>query len=544
MSLKPSELGLVVPGDEFRPGQWDVASKIALSPKRYVLLEGPPGTGKSIIGRTAARLLDLRRTHIVTGTIQLQEQYERDGVLRVVGRSNFDCAIEPVGADAAICTVGGKCDMAGRNGRPGCPYFDQRRAGEGATEAVFNYAYWLRAVNFSGFPPPNLLIVDEAHTLKDHVRSFAEVAVLHSQLSRLGLHAPAGMDWPQWRAWAERSADRVHEIRGEIYRKELATGDPDAIRNRRAADALWSAVKAMVEATLRQDDDWVIYEDHLGWRFKPVWVHNWVPRMVLNHAIDKVLLMSATILNKEVFCQLNGINPDDAEFIQLPSTFPVAQRPIHWDPVQREKRGGDQSATVDAVRSVLGSHPQDRVIVHTVSGWLARDIADGLRAVGRRIITHTTSDRMRALQQYRDTPESVLVSPSMHTGVDLPDELLRAQVIARLPFPDLGDPLVAAQMRNATKDNPLDKGNRAYTYDTAAALIQTYGRIMRSEDDWGATYLLDPAWKWFRYAAKDFLPRWFLDAFVVGHGSVEKSRARNDADDPAGFLNKFFSGSR
>lgn len=542
MGLRPSELGLSVKGDAYRPGQWETAVRIAGSKARFVLLEGPPGTGKSLIARTAARLLDARRTHIVTGTIQLQEQYERDGVLRAVGRSNFECAIEPVGADAAICTVGGKCQHAGTHGLPGCPYYDQKRAAFEAREAVFNYAFYLRALNYGGGIAPDFLIVDEAHQLKDHVRSFAEVAVLRSQLRRMGLHAPEGMDWLAWRRWAVDVEQTLYERRKKIHKKDIGPGDPEAIRDRRAADALWATVKALVTAEEEDDPDWVIYEDHLGWKFKPVWVHNFVPRMLLRYATEKVLLMSATILNKEVFCQLHGINPDDAEFIQLDSTFRVASRRIYYRPVDRAKRGGDQRALVDAVRADIGEHPQDRFLVHTVSNWLARDLADGLGTSGRRIITHGTADRMSALRQFEQSPGAVLVSPSMHTGVDLPDDLLRAQAIVRLPFPDLGDPLVAAQMKNATRDNPLEKGNRAYTYDTAAALIQTYGRIMRSEDDYGDTYLHDPAWKWFRFAAKDFLPRWFTSA-VVGSPAPAAAR-RSDTDDPSAFLDKFFSASR
>jgi ATP-dependent DNA helicase DinG len=131
----------------------------------------------------------------------------------------------------------------------------------------------------------------------------------------------------------------------------------------------------------------------------------------------------------------------------------------------------------------------------------------------------------------------------MHTGVDLPDDLLRVQVIARLPFPDMGDPLVKAQMKNATKDNPLDKGQRAYNYDTAAGLVQAYGRIMRSEDDWGTTYLLDPAWSWFRHAARDVLPQWFTGAlqYPVTPGASTSQVRHAGVDKPDQFLNELFN---
>ena len=548
MELKPSDLGLSVPGDAWRAGQWDAASRVALSPKRYVLLEGPPGTGKSLIARGAARLIDARRTHFLTGTIQLQQQYERDGMVRAVGRSNFECAIEPLSADSAICTVGGKCEHAGRKGVPGCPYYDQKRVAAAAPEAVFNYAWWLRSVNYSGFPRPEFLVADEAHTLKDHVRSFAEVQVLRSSVARVGLRLPRSeADVAAWRDWAKEARAILKPTVRKTEAEPPEPGDHEGVRYARALQSLWKATGTL--STI--DDDWIIIEDKYGTVLKPVWVHHWVPSLALDHAQKKVLLMSATILNKEVFCQLNGIPEEETEFIQLGSSFRVSRRPVRYRPVaERGGRNVDNSATLAAVRTAVSEQPGERVLIHTVSNWLATAVAEDLRSAAkdqpggeaRAIISHGQRDRVDALQRFRDTPGSVLVSPSMHTGVDLPDDLLRAQVITRLPFPDMSDPLVKAQMKNATRDNPLDKGQRAYTYDTAAALVQTYGRIMRSEDDWGVTYLLDPAWRWFRHAARDFLPKWFTEA--VRLDSVGVQSAPVDTNDPDAFVSKFLAGAR
>jgi ATP-dependent DNA helicase DinG len=535
--MKPSDLDLVVPGDAWRPGQWEIIQRIALSPKRFVLFEGPPGSGKSLVARSVAKLLDFRRTHYLTGTIQLQEQYESDGVTRAVGRPNFQCGIEPVGADAAICTVGGKCVHAGPRGASGCDYFDQKRAAAGAREAVFNYAYWLRQVNYAGFPKPNFIVADEAHTLKDHVRSFAEVSVLRSALGKVGIRkTPDGDDWPEWHRWAVAHFPYVKKRYVETLKDPPSEGEPEKIRHFRSIHALYQSV--MMLSAQPDDAEWIVQSNPYGWSFKPIWVHHFVPQLALNHAASKVLLMSATILNREVFTQLHGLPTNDVEFIQEPSRFSVHQRPLYYSPVERGKRGADQSATIAGVAAILGRHPTDRVVVHTVSNWLAREIAEGVRlrpeSVGRAILTHGSGDRIRVLQLFRDTPGAVLISPSMHTGVDLPDDLLRVQIIVRLPFPDLGDPLIKAQMKNATRDNPLDKGNRAYTYDTAATLVQTYGRIMRSADDYGTTYLLDPAWKWFRYAARDFLPEWFVRS--ITYQPADAPRAKTVVTDPERFL--------
>lgn len=41
---------------------------------------------------------------------------------------------------------------------------------------------------------------------------------------------------------------------------------------------------------------------------------------------NKTLIMSATILKKDFFCNLVGLNPNEVKFIEVPSTFPVSIR--------------------------------------------------------------------------------------------------------------------------------------------------------------------------------------------------------------------------
>ena len=47
----------------------------------------------------------------------------------------------------------------------------------------------------------------------------------------------------------------------------------------------------------------------------------------------RVLLMSATILNKPKFCDLIGLQNKDVSFINIPSPFPPENKPIMYCPV-------------------------------------------------------------------------------------------------------------------------------------------------------------------------------------------------------------------
>jgi ATP-dependent DNA helicase DinG len=76
----------------------------------------------------------------------------------------------------------------------------------------------------------------------------------------------------------------------------------------------------------------------------------------------------------------------------------------------------------------------------------------------------------------------VLLSPSLREGVDLPDDLLRSQIVTKMPYGDLGDPWTAARR---------DRDPRWYALETAKALVQAYGRASRHAEDHGVTYILD-----------------------------------------------------
>lgn len=118
--MTPKDLGL--PFDSWVPGQEEALQRVMASSKKLVLLEAPPGVGKSGISVAISRALDLPPTVILTGTKQLQDQYMNlPSLVQVRGRGNFECKIEPIlTAAEAACTVGGKCGYAGNKGMSGC----------------------------------------------------------------------------------------------------------------------------------------------------------------------------------------------------------------------------------------------------------------------------------------------------------------------------------------------------------------------------------------------------------------------------------------
>jgi Rad3-related DNA helicase len=92
----------------------------------------------------------------------------------------------------------------------------------------------------------------------------------------------------------------------------------------------------------------------------------------------------------------------------------------------------------------------------------------------------------------------------MAEGVDLRDDLSRFQVIMKVPYPFLGDPLIKRKMDiNATW----------YPYQTTKILCQMLGRSIRNEFDNANTYILDSGFNDFYKRNRKLFPEWFAESY-------------------------------
>jgi ATP-dependent DNA helicase DinG len=96
------------------------------------------------------------------------------------------------------------------------------------------------------------------------------------------------------------------------------------------------------------------------------------------------------------------------------------------------------------------------------------------------------------LKEFRDDGFGVLLgTTSFWEGVDVKGEALRLVIIEKLPFASPDDPITKARIDHlqATGGNAF----RDYQLPEAAlALKQGVGRLIRSEEDYGAVVICDP----------------------------------------------------
>lgn len=98
-----------------------------------------------------------------------------------------------------------------------------------------------------------------------------------------------------------------------------------------------------------------------------------------------------------------------------------------------------------------------------------------------------------------------MISPSLHLGLDLKDDLSRFQIIVKVPYPDLTDRKISALKQ---------KDPDWYTWHTVLRLIQTYGRSVRGPEDYASTYVLDSSISYLLKSADKMIPKWFSEAIV------------------------------
>jgi ATP-dependent DNA helicase DinG len=227
---------------------------------------------------------------------------------------------------------------------------------------------------------------------------------------------------------------------------------------------------------------------------------------------SKVLIMSATILNPQAFCRSVGLVYDkEVKFIQVKSDFPIENRPIYplniaylnYNNLQLPEVKSSITKTVDKLMTV---HKNDKGIIHTTSYEQLNFIKNNMSQENARrlIVTDPEIQRDEVIQEHINSVKpTVLISPSLQTGLDLKDELSRFQIITKVPYPNKSDRWI-----NAKRDLNEDW----YYWQTALKLAQAYGRSIRSKDDWAITYILDSAFSYFLKKNRGILPDWFIQA--------------------------------
>lgn len=447
-----------------------------------------------------------------------------------------------------------------------CYYFDQLFQALRASHSIFNYSIFLSLLsNKNMMQQRELLVLDEAHLLETEIVKFRGLSISKKRWRRY-IHdfkmIDHGYDMNGWLEFLinlertilvligyESLAHSLVKERKEKYGYDSAK--KSTTRNKRIVSAselfeddaslelnirtengknldvdkelLIDIVQDIDKLTrtinniLSNPNNWIVSEVHkenydiTRVDLKPLDPSKYIKAVV--EKCPKTLIMSATILNEKTFERNLGLSSEDnsTKFIQIQSDFPIENRPIFPLSVEYLNFSNLQQMDVKAkisraIDNIMHIHSNDKGIIHTSSYEQLNFIKDNLSKTNSRrlILTDPEIERDEVIREHSESKKpTVLISPSLHTGLDLKDNLSRFQIITKVPYPNISDKWTSEKRKI---------NEEWYYWQTALRLVQAYGRSIRSKDDWAKTYVLDSAFNYFIKVNKNILPKWFLSA--------------------------------
>lgn len=443
-----------------------------------------------------------------------------------------------------------KDKIRGENQYQPCPYYDQLNRGLVASHSIFNYAnflIFLRMKNNSNMilPQKELLILDEGHLIENQIVEQVGISITRRTLQKYiptYLLDNATLDYSSsMEQWLKFLRDLYQLLQDSIPTMRSEEIKIDAYNDLKR-------LKQVIEEITLTPDNWIVSAigregDNDQWKrrqrhiwngnditnsnqkdvqfqnetvesnkimrveFKPLDVSRYCKGLF--ERCSKTLIMSATILDIHAFCRNVGLDRDSIKFVQAGSDFPIENRPIYQldTAYLNFKTLGletTQRAIANAVGRIMSLHKNDKGIIHATSYAQVRFIEKYISDNNKRRLIYTDPERPReevTTEHFRSTRPSVLISPSLHTGLDLKDERSRFQILVKVPYPSKGDKWISAKM---------ERDPAWYNWQTKLRIVQAYGRSVRSKDDWAKTYVLDSAFGSF--IRKNRLPGWFMEA--------------------------------
>lgn len=549
--MDPDRIPDEFPAPSFRGNQQQALAEIRdafAAGNDAVLVRAPTGSGKSLLARAiagAARTAEEADPVQATGAYYTTPQVSQlddvadDALLEdlqvIRGKSNYNCILpgeEDTPVNRAPCARerGYDCSIQHK-----CPYYSARAIASSRSIAAMTLAYFMQTAGSELFRKRDVVVIDEAHGL-------AEWAEMYATIDLRPRTVPV---WDQLRIPdvtadgdpVERTANFVEQLRGVCERAKDDLLDKDELTPEEAArrdrlQELRSELGWFLEDYRDPESPttWVVDQERAEGNDRdaagndrdadgaagpggPLAIKPLDPARYLQHTVwdrgNQFALLSATILDKDAFCRSVGLDPADVALVDVGHTFPVENRPL-YDVTQGKMTYEHRDETLPKIARLLvrlmAEHPDQKGLVHCHSYGIQNRLAErlGNMGVSDRVRTHDRENRDAQLETWKatDRPE-LFLSVKMEEALDLDGDLCRWQVLCKAPYLNTNDSRVAQR---------LEDGQWAW-YRRAAlrTVIQACGRVVRSPDDYGATYLADTSLLELFERTRTATPHWFAE---------------------------------
>ncbi len=489
-------------------GQKDVVSKIRASSKKVIILSAPTGVGKSLIAMMCGNYMAHTTNYICTTKV-LQNQLENDFKEAVImkGRVNYQCnKFWTKGNNVMADDCVSRC-IDVKKGIITCDYEDAKSAMMSSKYRILNTAYWLTEINYVGkLSGQKLVVIDEVDRLDSQTVSFVGLVISKSDIYKYGLKPPIHMTKVEsWKDWGKKTYVIVDKkFPGSMKKEER---DKEIVKGYRFK-------RKVVMFNSLVDDTWIFEKTKFGsWVFKPIWISKELGQEYIWKHADKFILMSATPPMPSSI----GLNNKDVEMIEIESSYPVENRWVYYNGVvdMSYKNRKNHSDILPHVQNIMDKFKDKKGIIHTCS-YKLRDMVMNSNVDVDRFVTHDASNKEEKMKEFlADKTNKIFLSPSSERGTNLIYDKGRFCIWLKVPFGNLGDKQIAARAYS----KPF--GSEWYIRDAMQTIVQGCGRVMRADDDWGFSYILDSQFgsvESRKRSVMSYCPEWFLKGLIVGSG--------------------------
>ena len=509
------------------------------------ILEAPTGSGKSIIAMICSLVLerDKKRGYILTSELALQDQYNSDffryglnwGCIK--GAGNYQCAVNFQPFPSGDCRLrklsykqAEELECFGE-----CGYLQNRGKSINSAVSLLSYSYALIQRNYvedqclkKGETPPfqkrDFVFCDEAHSLIDIVQGHFAPRFNQSLIDAIKFldtfqqkngygsnQISSPVNSVLFLMEYEDDKSKIADNLKSLFDYLLIQLQKNAVMSEAISKKFdnWNNIpadyrKAISSAEFTKDafckvDDFLKIINNVGAdkMVKTVNITNKDSNeIVLNcveegYMVDKhfsqrfgfKILMSATIGSPKYF--MNAIGSKNVRFNRIRSHFDFTKSPIYFMQNNRVTYKSLEEVTpklVKYVSKILDEHYDKPGIIHSGSYSLAKKLWMLLpgKHKARVKLYEGSSEKMAAVESL--SSNTVVMGPSLTTGLDLKDDLSRMQIFLKVPYPSLGNNFVKEKM-NYYPD--------WYRWTAVIQILQGVGRSVRNENDWALTWILD-----------------------------------------------------
>lgn len=502
------------------------------SGKTNVCLVAPCGSGKSVIASAVANYFNTG--YFLTSQKSLQNQYNDElNMPTIYGRATYRCNANKKN-NCKQCMGTKTCKIALMS-TDGCAYLRARNNGYfNSSLTVLNYSYALNViethVNYNGSfrrlqAARELVVCDEAHLLESEIINYSTLSFTNYDINRYKLGGVFSIpkthvsDLEKLRWLFEVILPKAEE---EFNNTEAELAGINASENQtefKYLTTLKEYYSNMVEKINILADEFeeahhnvvILQTNNESIDFKLLFGKR-LFKETLQKAGKRMLYMSATMPSKTQFCKNLGLDPTDTSYIKVPSLFPIKNSPIVYMPVGKmtyNEKHKTYPKLIKKVEKILDKYQDCGGICHTGSYEVSNKIIENINT--NRFLIPKGAKRQEILNMYFKLNENgnnkVLLSPSLHAGINLEgDNLGKFGITCKLPYPNLQDAWVKTRMKY---------DETWYNEATALNLIQGFGRIVRSETDFGINFILDESFAMFYKFNKKLFPKHIQNSIII-----------------------------